>query len=203
MASELLPFGPLTRRSLHLCVDMQMLFMADTPWRTPWAERVLPIVAGIAARHPDRTIFTRFIPPRSPRDLPGSWRRFYERWRELTRERIDPALLDLAPPLAALVPPALVIDKPVYSPFAGAKLPRLLREREADALVVTGAETDVCVLATVLGAIDRGYRVVIARDAVCSSSDQTHDSLLGLYSGRFSQQVEVAESETILRCWLK
>jgi nicotinamidase-related amidase len=202
MALDLLPFGPLTPRSVHLCVDMQRLFLAETPWHTPWAERVLPIVVRIAERHPDRTIFTRFIPPRSPDDLPGSWRRFYERWRELTRDRVDPALLELAPALAALAPPALVIDKPVYSPFAGARLLDTLRKRQADALVVTGAETDVCVLATVLGAVDCGYRVVIARDAVCSSSDQTHDSLLGLYAGRFSQQVEVAESETILRCWM-
>lgn len=118
MPLDLLPFGPLTRRSVHLCVDMQRLFMADTPWRTPWAERVLPVVAGIAERHPERTIFTRFIPPRSPDDLPGSWRRFYARWREFTRESVDPVLLELAGPLAALVPPALLIDKPVYSPSA-------------------------------------------------------------------------------------
>ena len=38
--------------------------------------------------------------------------------------------------------------------------------------IVSGSETDVCVLATVLDAVDMGYRVIIARDAVCSSSDE-------------------------------
>ena len=32
--------------------------------------------------------------------------------------------------------------------------------------IVSGSETDVCVLATVLDAVDMGYRVIIARDAV-------------------------------------
>ena len=36
--------------------------------------------------------------------------------------------------------------------------PEHLRQREADALIVSGSETDVCVLATVLDAVDIGYR---------------------------------------------
>ena len=62
-------------------------------------------------------------------------------------------------------------------------------------------ETDVCVLSTALGAIDHGYRVIIAEDAVCSSSDQGHDSLFALFAQRFSQQIEVADTQTILTAW--
>ena len=36
-------------------------------------------------------------------------------------------------------------------------------ERRSDTLIVTGSETDVCVLATVLAAIDCGIRVVVVR----------------------------------------
>ena len=50
----------------------------------------LPVIAAIAGRFPERTVFTRFIPPREPRDLPGTWRGYYERWREVTLERLDP-----------------------------------------------------------------------------------------------------------------
>jgi nicotinamidase-related amidase len=163
---------------------------------------VLPVVRAIAERHAERTVFTRFVPPRRAADAPGSWRRYFERWRDLTRERIDPRLLELVPPLAALVPPATVIDKGVYSPFAAPELIELLRRRGADSLVVTGAETDVCVLAAVMDAVDHGYRVVLATDAICSASDQTHDALLSLYRRRFSEQIEAADSETILSCWL-
>jgi nicotinamidase-related amidase len=129
------------------------------------------------------------------------WRRYHERWRETTRDRLDPGLLDLMPPLARLAPPAPVFDKPVYSAFAGRRLHEHLQERQADALIVTGSETDVCVLATVLGAVDHGYRVIVVTDAVCSSSDEGHDSLLKLYTERYSQQIETTDAETVLSLW--
>ena len=195
---DMLSFGPLTSRTIHLCIDMQSLFAEATPWHTPWMARVLPIVEEIAGRHAERTAFTRFIPPPRAEDMPGAWKRYFRRWAEMTREAIDPKLLDLVPSLARFVPPAVVIDKPVYSPFLGRPLLRCLR---ADALVITGAETDVCVLAAVLGAVDFGYRVVLATDALCSSSDTTHDALLTLYRERFAQQIEAADAATILANW--
>lgn len=198
---ERLRFGPLTEHTVHLCIDMQNLFAGDTPWHTPWMGRVLPIVTRIAERYPARTVFTRFIPPQRPDQMPGSWRRYYEHWRDLTLDRIDPQLLELIPALAVLAPPAEVIDKQVYSPFFGPQLPHLLRRRQTDSLIITGAETDVCVLAAVLDAVDLGYRVVLATDALCSSSDATHDTLLTLYRNRFNQQIETASSEAILAGW--
>jgi nicotinamidase-related amidase len=201
-SSDLLPFGPLTPRSIHLCVDMQNMFAEETPWHTPWMRRVLPVVERLAARRPAQTVFTRFLPPPRPEAMPGAWQRYYARWREFTGERIDPRLLGLVPALARLAPPAAVVDKHFYSAFREPGLARLLQERAADALVVTGAETDVCVLATVLGAVDHGYRVILVTDALCSSSDATHDALLELYRNRFAQQIETADAETVLACWL-
>ena len=199
--SSALRFGPLGVGAVHLCLDMQNLFAEETPWHTPWMQRVLPVVVRIAEFRPERTVFTRFIPPRRSDELPGSWRRFYERWAELTLDRIDPDWLELVPPLRRLAPPAAVVDKRAYSPFAEPALPRLLRDRRADALVITGAETDVCVLAAVLDAVDRGFRVVLARDAVCSSSDETHDALMTLYDRRFSEQIETVDADQILAGW--
>jgi nicotinamidase-related amidase len=200
MGDALLPF-PLTERSVHLCVDMQRIFSADGPWPAPWMEKVLLVVATLAGRHPGRTVFTRFIPPERPDQMPGMWQRYYTRWRAATREFLNLDLLELKPPLAALCPPATVIDKMRYSGFAEPRLLAHLRERAADALIVSGSETDVCVLATVLSAVDLGYRVIIARDAVCSSSDEGHDMLLRLYHTRFSEQIETADAETILSQW--
>jgi nicotinamidase-related amidase len=196
-----LPYGPLNERTIHLCIDMQRLFAEETPWHTPWMERVLPIVARIAEAHPEQTIFTRFIPPRHPDEMRGAWRRFYRRWAELTLERIDPGLLELVAPLARLVPPAITIDKRVYSPFSEQAIWQVLRERQADTLVITGAETDMCVLAAVMDAVDYGFRVVLATDAICSSSDRTHDALMTLYCHRFSEQIETITSEAIINAW--
>jgi hypothetical protein len=90
---EALPFGPLTDRTAHICIDMQNVFAEETSRHTPWMARAPPGVTRIAERHPSQTVFTRFIPPRRPDRMPGSWQRYYERWRELTLERIDPRLI--------------------------------------------------------------------------------------------------------------
>ena len=164
-------------------------------------DRVLPVVAALANGHPERTIFTRFIPPERPEQMPGMWQRYYTRWRDATRERLDLRLLELMPLLAALCPPATVIDKTRYSAFAEPQLIKHLRRREADALIVSGSETDVCVLATVLDAVDIGYRVIVVRDALCSSSDEGHDMLMRLYHARYTQQIETTEAAAILARW--
>jgi hypothetical protein len=38
-------------------------------------------------------------------------------------------------------------------------------------------------------------------DALCSSSDRTHDALLRLYNERFGEQIEASDSATILANW--
>ena len=119
----------------------------------------------------------------------------------MTRQYLDPALLELLPSLANLCPPAKIIDKTRYSAFAEPNLPEFLHAIEADGLIVTGSETDVCVLATVLGAVDLGYRVIVVRNAVCSSSDQGHDALITLFRQRYTEQIEVADAALIMERW--
>jgi len=57
------------------------------------------------------------------------------------------------------------------------------------------------VLATVLGAMELGHRVVLVEDALCGSADRTHDLLMELYRSRFSHQIEIADCATILAAW--
>lgn len=192
---------PLTPSAVHLCIDMQRLFAPEGPWPTPWMARVLPSVVRLVEYSPSRTLFTRFIPPNSPDDVVGMWQTYYRKWRDVTRDRIDTALLDLAPALHRHVSPALVFDHMQYSAFTNGRLHAFLRRRGIDTIIVTGSETDVCVLSSVLTAVDLGYRVVVARDAICSSSDESHNALLGLYRRRFDIQIELAEVEEIVAVW--
>ncbi len=182
----------------HLCVDMQRMFSEDTPWHVPWMARVSPEVLELAERHAGRTIFTRFIPPERAADAGGLWRSYYEKWWMMTGEHLPAEMRALMPSLARLAPPALVFDKPTYSPWVGSRLHTLLQQQAVRTLVVTGGETDVCVLATVLGAIDLGYRVILLGDAVCSGADDTHDASLSLLQSRFSMQVEVMTTHDFL-----
>ena len=56
-------------------------------------------------------------------------------------------------------------------------------------------------LATVLDAVDIGYRVIVVRDAICSSSDKGHDMLMRLYHTRYTEQIETADATTIVARW--
>jgi nicotinamidase-related amidase len=112
-----LRFGPISRNAVHLCVDMQRMFHEDTLWKTPWMDRVLPRVRAIAQARPADTVFTRFIPPEHPGERTGVWATYWTQWIEMTRSRIGGSMVGLVPDLAALCPPAAVIDKVVYSPW--------------------------------------------------------------------------------------
>lgn len=193
-------YGPL-RQAVHICVDMQRLFVEATPWRAPWAERVMPTLVALCEHDVDRTIFTRFVPLESAGQAPGTWRRYYERWPDMTLSRLPPQMLELARPLAGFSPPAMLFDKRVYSPWYDGSLARLLLGRGIGTIIVSGLETEVCVLATVLGAIDHGFRVVIAMDAVCSSADETHDAMSRIYESRYGMQVEAAATAEIIDAW--
>jgi hypothetical protein len=62
-------------------------------------------------------------------------------------------------------------------------------------------EGRACVLATVLGAVDLGYRIILVRDAVCSSSDEGHDALMTPYHQRYNEQIEMTDAATIIERW--
>ncbi len=180
---------------------MQRLFSDEGPWPMAWMPRVAPKVEQLVERAPDRTIFTRFIPPEDPESASGTWRAYYAKWAHVTRRQIDNRLIDLLPNLARYAPPAAIFDKAVYSAFGSPDLHKHLRARQIDKLIISGSETDVCVLSSTLAAVDYGYRVIIAEDAVCSSSDKGHDALIGLFNQRFDVQLEPAKVEVILSAW--
>jgi nicotinamidase-related amidase len=174
------------------------MFAEETPWHVRWMRQVSPQIEELAGRHAERTIFTRFVTPVRPQDMSGMWLAYYEKWREMTREHLDPDLLDLVPSLKRLLPPARLFDKMTYSPWVGGELHGVLSGEGVETVVITGGETDVCVLSAALGAIDLGYRVVVLRDAVCSGADETHDATLELLEDRFSVQLDLVTTEEFL-----
>jgi nicotinamidase-related amidase len=189
------------QRAVHLCTDMQNIFAPGGLWATPWMSKVLPTIEAVVARYPERTIFTRFIPPLHPEDRPGRWRHYFQRWEQATRQNLHGNELELVPALARYTPPALVLDKPAYSAFTRSGLYDLLIGKGIETVVLTGAETDVCVLSTALSAVDLGFRVVIVEDALCSSSDEGHDALMTMYRMRMHEQIDVLKAEELFDVW--
>ena len=192
---------PVGHSALHVAIDMQRLFAEDTPWRVPSFSEVVPAIQRIARAHPERTLFTRFLTPASVDVTAGAWRRYYERWPTVTLDRMPAEMLDLVPSLVPLAAPERICDKTTFSGFATGSLGEAVKRRGADTLVLTGIETDVCVLATALAAVDLGLHVIVVADAVTSASSTCHAATLEMLRSRYSEQVEVASVEHLLAVW--
>jgi hypothetical protein len=46
---------PLTPQTVHLCVDMQRIFLPGRHRPTPWMPRVVPMISELAGRFPERS----------------------------------------------------------------------------------------------------------------------------------------------------
>ncbi|QLF68411.1 cysteine hydrolase [Peteryoungia desertarenae] len=182
----------------HICVDMQRMFAEDTPWHVPWMRRALPDVVAIAEATTDQTVFTRFIPPATSEEAIGAWKRYYQKWWMMTLEHLPLDMLNLVPELVPCARCAPMIDKSVYSPWTQRQLQTLLQKWHVETLIITGGETDVCVMATILGAVDLGFHVIVVEDAVCSGVDDTHDASMELLKRRFTSQIQVLPTSDVL-----
>jgi nicotinamidase-related amidase len=192
---------PLGTSTVHVVIDMQRLFLEGTAWGSRNTQALVAPILRLLRDRPSAAIFTRFITPQRKEDAVGSWRHFYGHWPAVLRENMDPALLDLLPEFAGFVPPAEISDKTTYSCFTDGDFSDRLLRRRADSLVFSGVETDVCVLLSALDAVDRGYRVVIATDAVASTVDTAHDAALAHVYPRFLGQIELATVSEIIAAW--
>lgn len=66
------------------------------------------------------------------------------------------------------------MDKTRYSAFAGTNLDIQLRERGIEELHLCGVCTDICVLHTAVDAYNKGFKIVVHKNAVASFNDAGH-----------------------------
>ena len=71
-------------------------------------------------------------------------------------------------PELAPQPGELEVTKHYYDGFNGTPLDAALRAHGATHLVLTGTMTDICVLATVIGGMNREYRMTVAEDGTAT-----------------------------------
>ena len=71
------------------------------------------------------------------------------------------------------------MDKSRYSAFAGTDLEMKLRERGIKEVHLVGVCTDICVLHTAVDAYNKGFKIVVYKDAVASFNQAGHEWALG------------------------
>jgi maleamate amidohydrolase len=101
---------------------------------------------------------------------------------------------------AAIAPQAdePVLTKLFASGFFGTALSSLLAAHGCDSVVITGASTSGCVRATVVDALQHGYRVVVPRTAVADRARAPHDAALFDIEAKYGQVVDLEDALSLL-----
>lgn len=86
-----------------------------------------------------------------------------------------------------------VLNKLFASAFFGTALSSLLAANGCDSLIVTGASTSGCVRATVVDAIQHGYRPIVPREAVGDRNPDAHAANLYDIDTKYGDVVSLAE----------
>jgi nicotinamidase-related amidase len=118
-----------------------------------------------------------------------------------------PALLTLAPgtrwpEIDARIAPREgepVLMKLFASSFFGTALSAMLTAHGVDTVIVTGASTSGCVRATVVDALQYGYKVVVPREAVADRIEGPHEAALFDIDAKYGDVVSTDEAVELLR----
>lgn len=81
------------------------------------------------------------------------------------------------------------MDKTRYSAFAGTDLEIKLRERGITEVHLVGVCTDICVLHTAVDAYNKGFKIVIHKDAVASFNQPGHKWALGHFKESLGAEI--------------
>ena len=161
-------------------VDMQRAFLdPGEAMEVPPARDIVPQIQALldlfrGKRLP--VVFTEFtyseavpvlvglLHPEHRRAAPGAPRGF---GRPSSSCLAGEANVHVVPDLAPQ-PGELVVTKHYYDGFNGTALDAALRSRGVTHLVLTGTMTDICVLATVIGGMNREYRMTVVEDGTAT-----------------------------------
>jgi len=188
-------------RAMHIVIDMQRLFADHPDWAVKDIGRIRREVQWLAEYKPGRTLWTRFIPAQNAEAAKGAWRKYYENWPKATLDGGGDTYVDLLLEHRTLAGRSGVFDKGTFSAFSNEKFVGTLQAAGIETLILSGVETDVCVLATALDAIDAGYFVVLARDALTSGSPEGHQAILDVIAPRFAPQMMILNHAELEAAW--
>jgi nicotinamidase-related amidase len=192
-------------RTALLVVDMQLGFVAaGEAMEVPLAREIVPRIRTLldrfrALRLP--VVFTEFVYSEAAPLLVGELHPEHKPARPGAPTgfgRPSSSCLEGTPSAETVeelrpLPGELVVRKRWYDGFAGTPLDGVLRARAVTSLVVTGTMTDICVLATVVGAFNREYRVTVAEDGVATLWPEIQRATLDIIKRAYGRVVSTKE----------
>ena len=158
----------LQRDDVLVVVDMQNDFLPGGALGVPHGDEVVPVLN----RYIERFV-RRNLPVFATRDWhPANHCSFRTQGGPWPKHCVINSYGSEFPPQLKLPPNTIIVSKPcvadreTYSAFEGTNFEKQLRSVGARRLFIGGLATDYCVLNTVLGARQRGFEVLLLRDAV-------------------------------------
>jgi nicotinamidase-related amidase len=188
-------------RAMHIVIDMQRIFAEHPDWAVKDIGRIRAEVTWLAELKPGRTLWTRFVPARNAQAAKGSWQTYYENWPRATLDGGGADYVDLLPEHRTLAGKAAIFDKGTFSAFSSEKFVAALTSARTETLILSGVETDVCVWATALDAIEGGFFVVLAKDALTSGNLEAHQAILDVIAPRFAPQLAIMNHTELEAAW--
>ena len=92
------------------------------------------------------------------------------------------------------------IVKNRYSMFYGTAMDSLLRDLDANPLILAGVNTHACIRTAAIDAYQRDFQVIIVRNCVASKDLEHHEITLDYLDGGIAKVVELSELEKTVRC---
>ena len=196
-----------------LVVDMQRAFLdPGEAMEVPAARDIVPQIQALLAlfrNHGLPVIFTEFtysesvpllighLHPEHRRAAAGAPRGF---GRPSSSCLLGEANVHVVPELAPR-PDELVVTKHYYDGFNGTPLDHALRARGITHLVLAGTMTDICVLATVVGGMNREYRMTVVEDATATLSSEIQHAALDVIRRAYARVLTAKQIAEEMARW--
>ena len=91
------------------------------------------------------------------------------------------------------------VIKKRFSMFYGTDLESLLRELDADLLILAGVNTHACIRTAAIDAYQRDFQVIIVRECVASKDLEHHEITLDYLDGGAANVMSLSEIEKVIR----
>lgn len=176
--------GSVMKKDLFLVIDMQNVYTEGGEWFCPNIDvataNIIKVIKRVddSSAPADRVIFTKFIASKNPS---GTWIKYNEENKAVNESAYANEIVDKLKPY---VESHEVFEKAEYSSLSAKALKDTVSQYVDDGrVVVSGVVADCCVLATVMGLIDMGVKVIYLTDAVAGIDDETENAVLTVLKG--------------------